>query len=128
MAGKLSVRLRNRTDKPNSSYDKVFEVTAEKGKRCEFEFMTGYAGYGYAISPFYLEVTDASSNAVTAADVLVEKMRPSRKASVFGKGIYLDAVSPVSEGEWLVTEGEVTESSSNRQVVIVNRGEFINER
>jgi hypothetical protein len=102
--GKLSVRLRNSTDKPNSSYDKVFEVAAGDGRRCEFEFMTGYAGYGYAISPFHLEVMDAGSNVVAVTQVQVEKMRPSRKSSQFGRGVFVDAVSPVSEGEWLVTE------------------------
>ena len=97
--GKLSARLRNRTDRQGSSYDKVFEVSAEQGKRSGFEFMTGYAGYGYSISPFNLEVRDGGSNVVSVTQILVEKMRPSCKASRFGRGVYIDADSPVSEGE-----------------------------
>nr|MCR5751781.1 SGNH/GDSL hydrolase family protein [Kiritimatiellia bacterium] len=102
--GNLSVRLRNRTDKPNSSYDKTFSVVAAKGRRCAFDFMTGYDRYGYSVSPFHLEVVDGGSNAVHVTNVMVEKMRPSRMASRFGRGVFVDSESPVCEGELLVEE------------------------
>lgn len=62
--------------------------------RVEFPFFTGYEGYGYTRSALSLT---AQGGAVSK--VLLEKARPSGKASDYGTGVYLDAKSPLSIGE-----------------------------
>ena len=56
--------------------------------------MTGYEGYGYTRSVLKLQVADGE-----IADILLEKKRPSGKASVYGTGEYLDTTTPPSPGE-----------------------------
>lgn len=97
----VKVRLKNVTDKPKGIYDKTFDLDVKSGVRGEIEFMTGYDGYGYVISPFRLEVTDAEDRPVSVADIQIEKMRPSRKASRYGRGTFVDSTSPICAGEWL---------------------------
>jgi len=100
--GSCKVRLRNRTDDPKGVYDKTFDLVLKAGVRGEFEFMTGYDGYGYRVSPFFLEATDAEGRPVPVSEVQVEKMRPSRKASRYGRGSFVDAVSPICAGEMIL--------------------------
>lgn len=101
-AGTYAVRLQNKTDNPKDAFDKLFTVKVAAGVRGEFEFMTGYQGYGYAESPFVIDVSDAAGVAVCVTDVQVEKMRPTRKASCYGTGTFVDTVSPICSGEYLV--------------------------
>ena len=103
--GRVKVRLRNGTTNPKGVFDKTFAVEIVGGRRGEFEFMTGYQGYGYDMSPFVLEATDAAGRPVAVSDVQVEKMRPTRKASRYGRGAFVDASSPVCAGEQLVCLG-----------------------
>lgn len=97
--GALKVRLWTESEK--MAVDKRLEVAAYDGRR-ELEFMTGYQGYGYSESPFHLEVTDATGAPVDVARVQVEKMRPTRHASVYGRGVFVDGTSPIAPGEHLV--------------------------
>ena len=97
--GALKVRLWTESEK--MAVDKRLEVAAYDGRR-ELEFMTGYQGYGYSESPFHLEVTDATGAPVHVARVQVEKMRPTRHASVYGRGVFVDGTSPIAPGEHLV--------------------------
>ena len=106
--GKLKVRLHTETDRPKSTYDKTVELLARPGRRCELEFMTGYEGYGYTERPFHLEVTDEAGHPVAVKDVQIEKMRPSRKASRYGSGTFVDTDSPICAGEWLRSSGMTT--------------------
>ena len=102
----VKVRLRNVTDDPRSVFDRTFDLDLKSGIRGEIEFMTGYDGYGYRISPFRLEVTDANGRPVPVSDIQIEKMRPSRKASRYGRGTFVDSTSPICAGELLVNAGE----------------------
>ena len=60
-------------------------------------FYTEAAGYGYTLDYFVLETENCS-----VSEVLLEKMRPSRLASVYNnKKSYIDTISPFSNGELL---------------------------
>lgn len=78
-------------------YKREFAVTAEPGKRVEVEFFTGYKGYGY--DPCSMVINSENGK---ISRILVEKMRPGRRASRFGEGSYIDVESPVFIGEYLV--------------------------
>lgn len=78
-------------------FKKDFSVPAKAGERVEFEVFTGYQGYGYDQSS--LEIKPANGE---IERVLVEKMRPGKKASIYGEGTYVDAKSPLSLGEKLI--------------------------
>ena len=93
-SGGMTVTLKGKTD-VQFPFEKAFEVA--EGVTCErvqFMFMTGYAGYTYTISPFTISVTGGEID-----DILLEKMRPSGKASIFGEGHYIDTDSPIAFGE-----------------------------
>lgn len=72
-------------------------VAAKAGQRVYVNFMTGYQGYGYSQSP----ITVTAENG-EIANIMVEKMRPSMKPSIYGTGTFVDSVSPVQLGEKLV--------------------------
>lgn len=74
-----------------------FSVPAIPGCRVMAEFMTGYEGYGYTVAPVRLELETG-----LAKKIQVEKLRPSRRASVYGKGCFIDCTSPISAGEKIV--------------------------
>jgi len=77
------------------TFKKTFKVTAsDTGKRLSFSFFTGYEGYGYNRSNIAISMQGCEID-----KVLLEKRRPSGKASVYGKGIYIDKTSKVSPGE-----------------------------
>ena len=78
-------------------YKKDFSVKVEPGKRAEVEFFTGYQGYGYDQCSMVIRPENGK-----ISKVLVEKMRPTRKASIYGEGCYVDTDSPMSLGEKLV--------------------------
>lgn len=64
------------------------------GERVMKNFFTQYERYGY--SRDRLTVTPVNCS---IENILLEKTRPSEKASVFGHGSYIDSESPVSPGE-----------------------------
>ena len=59
-------------------------------------FFTEAEGYGYTRDYLVLESQDC-----TVSEILLEKMRPSRQASIYNTGSYIDIVSPFSNGELL---------------------------
>ncbi len=94
----LKLQVESRFPKSlKTPFAKEFSVKAEAGKRAEFTFMTGYQGYGYDEGPLVIKPLNGEIN-----QVLVEKMRPSKRASVYGTGTYVDTVSPMALGEKLV--------------------------
>jgi len=78
------------------TFRQVIPVTVKPGATLSTEFFTQYESYGYTRDVMTLTAVNCR-----IADVLLEKMRPSRKASVYGEGIYIDAESPVFPGELL---------------------------
>lgn len=93
-----SVKFRLYTEATNASlrFDKTYTLPVGSGRRCEQEFMTEYEGYGYTELPFKIELLEGAEDLV---DIQIEKMRPSRKASVYGEGAFIDSASPISDGE-----------------------------
>ncbi len=71
-------------------------VTVKPGEQISINFFTGYEGYGYTRDKFKLEVIDCA-----VSNVLLEKMRPSKQSSIYGKDSFVDTVSPISLGELL---------------------------
>lgn len=64
------------------------------GQRVSFELFTQYEGYQYRRAHLRMEVAGG-----TIERILLEKMRPSRLASVYGVGSYLDTETPPALGE-----------------------------
>ncbi len=95
---KLTLKSRN-PEKLKSPLNMTFTIKGpfKAGQRAEVMFMTGYEGYKYNKSN--LEITECS---VGYAKVMMEKMRPSMKASVYGKGTFVDSASPMALGERFV--------------------------
>ena len=85
-------------------------VDAKAGERASFWFFTKYEGYGYNMSP--VTVTAANGE---IANIMVEKMRPSQKASVYGTGTFVDDKSPMSLGEKFVPVKEEGPNTEARQ-------------
>lgn len=91
--GKLTVSSENAN--PKLVLSKTFPVPAgSTGQRLTWHFFTEYAGYGYATSLLKLQ-----AEGCTVDRILLEKQRPSGKASVYGTGSYLDTTSPIALGE-----------------------------
>jgi len=84
-------------EKYKTPYKNNFVLPGKPGERLQFEFMTGYEGYGYNKSP--LEIVGINAE---ITNVMVEKMRPSRKASVYGTGTFVDSTSKMALGEKFV--------------------------
>ena len=74
----------------------VIPVKAVSGETASANVFTNYEGYGYTRDFLTLK-----TNGCTVTNVLLEKMRPSQKPSIYGNGSYIDSVSPVSKGELL---------------------------
>jgi len=71
-------------------------VKAGEKRICK-RFYTNAAGYGYTPDYFVLEAENC-----TVSEVLLEKMRPSRQASIYNNTkSHIDTVSPFSNGELL---------------------------
>lgn len=97
----LSFTVKNSSEKASvtlkggDSFTKTFKVAAsDKDKRLSFKFFTGYEGYGYNRSDMTISLKDCKID-----KVLLEKRRPSGKASAYGKGIYVDNKSKTAPGE-----------------------------
>ena len=95
---KLTLKSRN-PEKLKSPLNMTFTMKGpfKAGQRAEVMFMTGYEGYKYNKSS--LEITECS---VGYSNVMMEKMRPSMKASIYGKGTFVDSASPMALGELFV--------------------------
>jgi hypothetical protein len=77
--------------------NETFPIQPEHvGTRVERVLYTKVEGNDYTRSHLTLDVRNA-----TVDRILFEKMRPSRKASVYGSGHYVDTVSKASPGELL---------------------------
>ncbi len=77
------------------AFSQVFAIAStDAGGRVALNLFTGYEGYGYTRSE--LSLTTAGCQ---VKRVLLEKTRPSMRASVYGAGSYVDSVSPPQPGE-----------------------------
>ena len=79
-----------------AQFKKKYTLKGKKGTRSELHFMTGYQGYGYDRAPFKITFLKGK-----ARKIQIEKTRPLKRASIYGKGTFLDTVSPVAAGEFL---------------------------
>jgi hypothetical protein len=75
---------------------RIIPVKAAAGETISANVFTDYEGYGYNRDFLTLK-----TNGCSVSNVLLEKMRPSQKPSIYGKDSYIDTVSPVSQGELL---------------------------
>ena len=95
---KIKIDLASRNaDKLKMPLKQSYSVDAKAGQRASFWFFTKAEGYGYNMSP--ITVTAANGE---IANIMVEKMRPSKQASVYGKGTFVDSKSKMSLGEKFV--------------------------
>ena len=79
-----------------NTFKQIIPVKAAPGETISANIFTNYEGYGYTRDFLTLKTNDCS-----VSNVLLEKMRPSKKPSIYGKDSYIDTVSPVSKGELL---------------------------
>ena len=79
-----------------NTFKQVIPVKAAPGETISVNVFTNYEGYGYTRDFLTLK-----TNGCSVSNVLLEKMRPSKKSSSYGKDSYIDTVSPVSKGELL---------------------------
>jgi GDSL-like Lipase/Acylhydrolase family len=94
-AAKSSSKNSSITLTGGDTFKKTFKVAAsDKGKRLSFNFFTAYEGYGYNRSNMKI-----SLNGCKIDKILLEKRRPSGKASIYAKGIYIDRKSKPAPGE-----------------------------
>lgn len=93
----VSFELYSLPTKAKKQFKKKYTLKGKPGSRVEFNFMTGYQGYHYDRAPFKLNV---SKGKITS--VQIEKTRPLKRASVYGKGRFIDTVSPAAAGEILL--------------------------
>lgn len=78
-------------------FNKKFSLTGKKAEEhITLNFQTGYEGYGYTRSKLRVGAVNCE-----ISDVLLEKKRPSGKASEYGKGIYIDKTTKPALGELL---------------------------
>jgi hypothetical protein len=91
-----SVKLRGEDQNLETPLNKNIPVEAGK-KRISKQFFTEAAGYGYTQDYLVLETKNC-----TVSEVLLEKMRPSKQASIYkNKKSYIDTISPCNKGELL---------------------------
>lgn len=91
-----SVKLRGQDQQLATPLNIDISIKAGRQRICK-RFFTEAAGYGYTPDYLVLEVENC-----TVSEVLLEKMRPSRQASIYNnKKTYIDTVSPFSNGELL---------------------------
>ncbi len=90
------IRLQGKDQTLETPFNMPLTAKAGKKRICK-RFFTEAAGYGYTPDYLVLETKNC-----TVSEVLLEKMRPSRQASVYENAeSYIDTVSPFSEGELL---------------------------
>ena len=90
------VKLRGQDQNLETPLNMDIPVKAGEKRVCK-RLYTNAAGYGYTPDYLVLEVENC-----TVSEVLLEKMRPSRQASIYNNTkSYIDTVSPFSNGELL---------------------------
>ena len=89
------VRLHGKDMTLETPLDREIKVKANS-ERTSKRFFTEAEGYGYTRDYLVMETQDCN-----VSEILLEKMRPSRQASVYNIGSYIDTVSPFSNGELL---------------------------
>ena len=95
---KLSLTFASRSPSQyKTPLDYKTTVAAKAGERVYVNFFTQYEGYGYNMSPVVITASNGEID-----NIMVEKTRPSQKASVYGVGTFVDSTSPISLGEKLV--------------------------
>ncbi len=78
-------------------FRKDFHARGSRRRRAEVEFYTGAEGYGYSQCAMVIRPKNGK-----ISRIMVEKMRPTRRASRYGEGSFVDASSVMSPGEKLV--------------------------
>ncbi len=92
---KPTVTVRSVDRDTEKHLNQLFEVKPEQaGQRVQLGFMTGYEGYQYTRSKLEIAVEGCEIDRV-----LLEKKRPSAKASEYGVGSYIDTSQPPALGE-----------------------------
>ena len=89
----LKLQMVSEPHKGYKPYVKTVRIPAKPGDRVQFEFE------GRNALVIQLEVQNLKGK---IDRILVEKMRPSKKASIYGVGTYVDDKSPMSLGEKFV--------------------------
>jgi lysophospholipase L1-like esterase len=99
---KATITVRSVDRDTEKHLNQVFEVKPEQaGQRVQLDFMTGYEGYQYTRSKLEIAV-----EACEIERVLLEKKRPSAKASEYGVGSYMDTSQTPAPGELVEWSGE----------------------
>lgn len=92
---KATITVRSVDRDTEKHLNQVFEMKPEQaGQRVQLDFMTGYEGYQYTRSQLEIAVEGCEIDRV-----LLEKKRPSAKASEYGVGSYIDTSQPPALGE-----------------------------
>lgn len=94
-SGKPEVILESQIQGKNT-FMQVIPIKAAASERVNAMIFTNYEGYGYTRDFMVLKTSDCS-----VSNVLLEKMRPEKTPSIYGKDSYIDSVSPVAKGELL---------------------------
>ncbi len=94
-SGKSEVILESQIQGKNT-FKQVIPIKAAVSERVNALIFTNYEGYGYTRDFLTLKTNDCS-----ISNVLLEKMRPAKTPSIYGKDSYIDSVSPVAKGELL---------------------------
>lgn len=92
--GTLSLRSQDRELKLQLDLSFAIPADAEIGERLTLQLFTGYEGYTYNRS-----VLVAEADGCAVSDILLEKLRPHSRASVYGTGSYLDTQTTPAPGE-----------------------------
>lgn len=95
--GETSFTLYSTSPKVKACFKKEYLLKGKPGSRVEMKFMTGYQGYGYDRAPFKIAFKSGK-----VKKIQIEKTRPLQKASIYGKGTFIDTVSAVAAGEVLL--------------------------
>lgn len=91
-----SVKLRGQDQNLETPFNMDIPVKAGEKRICK-RFYTNAAAYGYTLDYLVIEAENC-----IVSEVLLEKMRPSRQASIYNNTkSYIDTVSPFSNGELL---------------------------
>ena len=82
-------------------FRKKYLLKGKPNTRVQVGFMTGYQGYHYDRAPFSIRLFKGK-----ISQVQIEKMRPLKGASIYGKGSFIDTVSPCAAGEVLIRKNK----------------------
>ncbi|MBT4821385.1 MAG: hypothetical protein HON70_37090, partial [Lentisphaerae bacterium] len=98
-SARVSVQTADRAVTKGALSQAVPVANGQVGQRVDSSFYTREEGYHYSRA-----TVTVKSEGCEVRNILLEKMRPSRKPSVFGHGIYIDALTVPSPGELIETE------------------------